>query len=95
MVYYDKAHDWTKTNIQSLIKNNDTQYCKVEDIATKINKQDFLILHINIRSIHTNINKLHHFLTECNLSPEIIIATSETKLKVSLKLKVKLKVSLN
>ena len=87
MVYYDKAHDWTKTNIQSLIKNNDTQYCKVEDIATKINKQDFLILHINIRSIHANINKLHNFLTEYNLSPPI----SETKLKVSESCRVSLK----
>ena len=79
MVYYDKAHDWTKTNIQSLIINNDTQYYKVEDIATKINKQDFLTLHINIRRIHANINKLHDFLTEYNLSPEVI-AISETKL---------------
>ena len=46
-------------------------------------------MHINVRSIHANINGFEELLVQSNISPDII-ALSETKLKVSEKCKVSL-----
>ena len=61
--------------------NSESQYRQVKEVETKLIKHNFTILHINIRSIHANINGLQELLAS-NLSPDII-ALSETKLKVS------------
>ena len=73
----------TNKKINSLINtdSDETQYCAVADLAAKIKKlSNFIIMHINIRSIHANIEKLDELLTSCNVSPDVI-ALSETKLK--------------
>jgi len=68
--------------IKSIANNDKTQYCKLEDVASKFKtNNNFTILHINIRSIHANIEGLQELLVQCNISPDVI-AVSETKLKV-------------
>jgi len=58
--------------IKSIANNDETQYCKL-DVASKIKSiNNFTILHINIKSIHANIEGLQELLVQCNISPEVI-----------------------
>ena len=59
------------------------QYLNTQDFNNKFAKAtNFFILHVNIRSLNKNIDKLEELLLELGKLPDII-ALSETKLKNS------------
>ena len=52
---------------------------KLSNLSLNLSKQDFFILHFNVRSLPKNINKLDEFLNDFQRMPDAI-AISETKL---------------
>ena len=77
----DNTPKYINSNLNSSIKTQETQYCEVKNIPSKV-KQNFTILHVNIKSIKSNIDGLEELLCYFQNSPDII-AISETKLKVT------------
>jgi len=57
--------------------NFDSQYFEIETFKTELKtlRNKFTALHINIRSINSNIDKLKQFLTECNYLFSMICLT--------------------
>ena len=41
---------------------------------------DFIIMHVNIRSLNKNVNNLHLLLEELKVKPDIIVCTETRKL---------------
>ena len=77
--------DITSKLLQATSKNVacNNQYRNTQDFNNKFAKTtNFFILHVNIRSLNKNIDKLEELLLELGKLPDII-ALSETKLKNS------------
>ena len=66
------------TNKSYFSPNSTSQYISTCDCKTLLQKNDnFIFLHLNIRSLQKNFNKLQHLLHELTIPPDII-ALSET-----------------
>jgi hypothetical protein len=71
-------NDFYDSEAQILHKNNfDSKYFETETLKIELEtlKNSFTAIHINIRSITKNIDKLKHFLIDCNYSFSIICIT--------------------
>ena len=69
----------------NFVTGND-QYCSAEYFGKRyVNINKFVILHVNVRSLTKNFEKLEQLIMDINVFPDII-AVSETKLKRSMAL---------
>ena len=76
-------HNPTFPNFFKKIDTNLTSnFCSINDLSKlSHNKQNTLkLIHVNIRSIHGNIDKMNDLLFSSKFEP-VIISISETKLK--------------
>ncbi|XP_065679652.1 uncharacterized protein LOC136094047 [Hydra vulgaris] len=59
------------------VNNFDSPYFNIKNFKIELQtfKNNFMAIHINIRSINKNFDKLKHFLTDCNYSFSMICLT--------------------
>ena len=71
----------SSSNIFSTFNSNQNHYCSIKECSTVFHdSKNFMIMHVNTRSLHKNFEKREELIHEINITPDVI-AISETKLK--------------
>jgi len=78
----NNVYNLNQANSENVYDYVNSEYCKLESLKVK-SKNKFSLLHVNIRSLTKNLEKLEELLADITTLPDII-AITETRLKNSM-----------